>query len=152
MMEKRTTFKDIELNGKKYRINKFDALTGSFISYMLMQQLLPSLLKSDGVKPEDVIGGALFKMDKESFTRIQKDCLSVCHEIHVHGKVDVPVAVILQSGEWGVKDLEHDTVTVMALTIHALIFNLQSFFVEGSMNGLMESFKGLGLSLSVPKA
>jgi hypothetical protein len=40
-IEKRPNFKDVKVNGRNFRVKKFDALTGSYIAYRLMAEALP---------------------------------------------------------------------------------------------------------------
>ena len=51
-------YKDIELTvaGKKrkFRINKFDARTGSYILYTVMSRFLPSILQIHAGNPADI--------------------------------------------------------------------------------------------------
>lgn len=139
---KRETTKDIELAGRKWRIKKFDALTGSYIAYKLLSQMLPGGMdKQLGNMPE---GRAV--MSKEDFVALQKDCLSVVQELKPAGNTELPVAVILSSGKWGVEGLEDDTVTVLSLTIHALVFNVAGFFDGKALQDLNQSLTGLILA------
>lgn len=139
---KRETTKDIELAGRKWRIKKFDALTGSYIAYKLLSQMLPGGMdKQLGNMPE---GRAV--MSKEDFVALQKDCLSVVQELKPAGNTELPVAVILSSGKWGVEGLEDDTFTVLSLTIHALVFNVAGFFGGKALQDLNQSLTGLSLA------
>lgn len=149
-MQKRETHKDVEISGKRYRINKFDALTGSYFSYMVMTHILPTIMKSGkDLQLADVSGGiatAGKTMSKEEFIAFQKDCLSVCQQVRDIGGTEGLLNVLLADGTWGVPDLSHDTMTVMALTLHSIFFNVQGFFGEGGdKNPLMDSFKDLSL-------
>jgi len=140
-MEKRETFKIIELNGRKWRIGKFDALTGSYIAYKLLFQALPMGLDSQiGNLPK-----GRETMSKDEFLALQRDCLSICQELKNVGGVDTPMVVMMPDGRWGVDGLQDDTVTVLALTAHALIFNVASFFEGDALKGLIDSFQGLNL-------
>ena len=139
---KRETTKDVELAGRKWRIKKFDALTGSYIAYKLLSQMLPGGMdKQLGNMPE---GRAV--MSKEDFVALQKDCLSVVQELKPAGNTELPVAVILSNGKWGVEGLEDDTVTVLSLTIHALVFNVAGFFDGKALQDLNQSLTGLSLA------
>jgi hypothetical protein len=143
MMNKREKFKIVEIAGRKWRIEKFDALTGSYIAYQIMTQMLP------GGIDQQVTGGEAVElasknrplMSKKEFGSLQLDCLHVCCEVLPAGNVPL----IGENGAWGVMDIEDDTVTVMALTIHALIFNISSFFGGNALKELIESFSGMSL-------
>ena len=164
--QRRESFKIVEIAGNRYRIGKFDALTGSYFIYSIVLPMLPSLVTlmrslqqpKDGAAPtmppvSDVAPAVMEagkKMSKAEFVAFQRDCLSVCQLIKNTTGVDVPVAVMLETGSFGVPELEHDIPTVMALTVHAIMFNAQSFFVEGGTENPLQNF--MDLSLFSPKA
>ena len=140
---KRELFKDIELQGKKWRINKFDALTGYFIAYKLLFQILPGGMESQmpGVNlPE---GRSL--MSKAEFIELQRDCLAVCTQLIMVGDVETAIPVLQRGGQWGVDGLETDVVLVFTLTLHCLLFNISGFFEEGALKELTQSFQTLSL-------
>jgi len=137
-MNKRETFKEIEIKGRKFRINKFDALTGSYIAYTLMNEVLPMGLNMKAGIP---MPKNSTKMTKEAFSELQKDCLRVCGEM-----LDAGFApVIDENGNWGVNDLEYDTATVLNLTIQVLVSNVSSFFDESLLRSLTETFSDTSL-------
>jgi hypothetical protein len=140
-MEKREEYKTIELSGRKWRIGRFDALTGSYITFKILTQVLPMGL--DEALPN--LPKSRSPMTKEDFTSLQEDCLKVCYELKDVNGVDAPVPVMLTNGNWGVSGLEKDILTVIGLTAHTILFNVQSFFAEGALDELTKSFKGLTL-------
>lgn len=147
---KREQFKDIELMGRQWRIGRFDALTGSYISSMLLMQVLPMGLEDQlGIKIP--IASERSLMDKKTFMALQADCLRVCSEVKNVGGVPAALPVLLPEGRWGVEDIETDIAIVMGLTIHALIFNISDFFQGNALESLIQSFKGLNLKLSSAK-
>ena len=143
-MEKREEYRDIELGGKKWRIGRFDALTGSYITTKILMQALPFI-------DEQVTGGVLSSkrsssMSKTDFFEIQTDCLKVCSQLQMVGAIETPVPVMLPDGRWGVGDgINTDMTTVIGLTAHVLIFNITDFFQGNTLNDLMAGFKGLSL-------
>lgn len=144
-MEKRVTYKDVEIGGRNWRIGKFDALTGSYIAYKVMTQILPTI--NGGVTTPEAMAEGLrasrASISKADFVELQRDCLGVCSELQNVGGNIAPVKVILTNGNWGVEGIETDVPTVMALTVHALFFNVSSFFDSNALDGAMGSFKGL---------
>lgn len=147
-MSKKETFKDIVLAGKKYRVVKFDALTGSFIAYQVMTKMLPAIMKMQSASPEQQAAGIMSgaqSMGKEEFIAFQKDCLSVCYEMQNVGGQEVPSPVIMADGRLAVAELKEDVMTVLSLTIHALLFNVTSFFDENALKSAMESLSGSSL-------
>lgn len=137
-------FRDIEISGRRFRIGRFDARTGSYIAFRLMTQILPMGMDSEVFGG---IGESLPKnrpmMSRDEFMELQNDCLRVCSEIQSVGGNDAPVLVLMPSGEWGVAGLEDDAVMVIALTVHALVFNVSSFFDGNALSGIMGSFQGV---------
>ena len=142
MANKREAFKDIEINGRKWRIGSFDALTGSYIVTLLLMQVLPMGLEAQ-------LGIPMPKnrslMDKNTFIDLQKDCLKVVSEVTQVGATVAPIPVLLPNGAWGVSGIETDVSTVLALTIHTLLFNISDFFQGNTLNDLAQSFQGLSL-------
>lgn len=140
-MPKREIYKEIDINGRRWRIGRFDALTGSYISTLLVMQMLPMVL-------EEQLGlGAMANnrplMNKQTFMDVQRDCLRVVHELKLVGDNLMPLPVILDDGRWGIGDIEDDAPTVMALTVQVLIFNLSDFFQEDALKTLTGMFPGL---------
>lgn len=130
----RETFKDVTISNRKFRLNKFDALTGSFVIYTLLTQILPMGLgkKIEGLESQDKSN--LPVMTRERFTELQIICLKACSEIKPAGNSIVPVPIMMADGRWGVEDLENDAPLVVALTVQILGYNAQSFFGENTLN------------------
>lgn len=162
-MERMIDSKVVEIQGRKFRIAKFDAMTGSFMLMKVMNILAPvakgldfgkltefkdtsnitefediSNIKDSVMKHFDVsqIIMDLTSLSEQDFRYIQERCLKVCSEVLPAG--DAPV--LLNNGEFGVVDLKTDTMTVLALTAHALIFNVSSFFAGSPLSSM---FKGI---------
>ncbi|GED34034.1 hypothetical protein P9G84_22355 [Brevibacillus centrosporus] len=145
-MQPRMSYKDVEVNGRKFRVKKFPARVGSFMIIKLTAILAPMLAS---IKPspsaksvEDVnlenlditgIMGHLSSVSEKDFTYIQDQALRVCFELLPAG----PARVINEDGSFGIEDIEDDTATIMALTVHALGFNLSSFFQGSGLHGLV---------------
>lgn len=143
-------YKDIELTvaGKKrkFRINKFDARTGSYILYTVMSRFLPSILqlKSDAetitdmskvVNPEDIVSS--IAMSEDEFSKLQNAALQVCEEILPAGVTPV----LDTSGNFAVIGLEKEAVAVFVLTAQALVFNLSGFFGEDGLTSLLSGIQ-----------
>lgn len=147
-VQKREKFKVVEISGRKWRIGRFDALTGSYVAYQLMFQMLPAVISAFAGKTTD--GEGLLSslpqtgkvMSREEFASLQKDCLSVCSEvIELNGKEE-GLPVMLANGAFAASGLEDDTMTVIALTVQALVFNVSGFFAEGPLKELMSAAGG----------
>ena len=126
----RETYKDITISERNFRIKKFDALTGSYIAYSLMAETLPMGVGKLIGLPEQK--SEIKKMSKQDFRDLQMDCLKVCSEKLTGGMQPI----FDEGGNWAVIGLESDAVTVLALTIQALIFNVKSFFTESLLTSL----------------
>jgi len=147
-MKPNERFTEVTINERRFQIGKFDALTGSFMAVKLAGMIAP-LVKSINVdavrgaeKLEDVkmssfditgILSAIGSLTEEDFAYVQGKCLRVCREI-LPGDL---APVIRADGSFGVTDLDDDTATVMALTVHALMFNIKSFFGASPLASLV---------------
>lgn len=129
-MEKRINEKVVEFGGRKWKIKKFDAMTGSYIAYNLLAESLPFGMDSGIGAPTS---GSKKRMSKEEFRELQTDCLKVCFEVLPAG--DSPV--LLENGNFGVFDLETDTKAVLFLTFQCLVFNISGFFDESLSSSLV---------------
>lgn len=142
------SFKDVVINERTFRFKRFSAQDGSFIALKVSSILAPMFRKVDlkslkGVeKPEDVdvsgidifgMVGELSNLSEKDFNYIQTKCLRVTGEMLPGGFT----SVLNDNGSFGVMNLEYDTLTVMALTAHSLIFNLSGFFSGSGLSGLL---------------
>lgn len=141
MIKKREAFKDVELGGRRWRIGRFDAMTGSYITMLVLMQMLPMGLDEQiGIGS---IGKGRSLMDKKTFFDVQSDCLKVCSELQQVGESVAPVMVMLPDGRWGVGGVEDDITIILALTVHTLIFNISDFFQEDALKDLTATMSGL---------
>jgi hypothetical protein len=136
-MDKPIVFKDIEVEGRKFRLNKLDARTGSYMTFKLVGILTPLFKNIDLESLEDLklndlniieMSSSLFKLSEDDFRFVQDNCLQVVDELLPAGLQKV----LDKSGKWGVLDIEFDAALVMNLTIQSLVFNVTGFF-KGSL-------------------
>jgi hypothetical protein len=156
----RETSRIVTISGRRWKITKFDALTGSFMATKLASKLSGAISgvisgRLDISKKEDqaVIAMSLIQeigsLSKDEFFEISANALHVVSEVvEVKGQdqsqgKDIDNPVRLPDGRWGVADVENDPLLVMGLVSHALLFNLAGFFVEDALKDLGNSFKGL---------
>lgn len=153
----RQQFKDVEISGRKFRIKKFNAMTGSFMLLKVIGILTPLFKGVDIKKFKDAKSledlnidfaealSGLTSLPEKDFNDIQVKCLNICFE-------DLPgglTPVLNDNGTFGVIGLEDDTMTVMALTVHVLLFNMMGFFpgnlssfpLEGILNTFQQNAK-----------
>lgn len=144
----RKNFKDIEVGGRSFRLNKLDARTGSYMLFKLTKILTPILknVKADSLKDFDIdkinlteLAGSLFDLPEEEFRYIQDNCLQRVEEILPAGGAPV----LNKYGKFEVLDIEFDTALVMNLTIQSLVFNVSGFFEDSPLASML---KGLSIS------
>jgi hypothetical protein len=123
--------KDFTLGEHTYRIRKMDARTGSWLASQITSYLLPSAIES-GLAREGLDLPASNKrsehMSEADFRNLQNHCLLVCGRLSSAAGVEVVTPVLHGSGRWSFEDLETDAVTVLVLTVHALLFSVGTFF------------------------
>lgn len=152
----RAEFKEFEVGERKFQVKRFDALTGSYIAFTLFEKILPVIMgnkdKFLGTKTPDasadsfaeMLPSTLFKMSREDFTALQKDCLKVCYEVLPAGLTPV----IGANGRWGIIGVDTDTGLILRLTIEALLFNILGFFNDGGLSSLVTSLNSTSATKS----
>ncbi len=127
---------DVPMGDVKYRISRFPARVGSFIAMQLSTKVLPALA-GGSVSLQGMPMPAGGAMSEAEFYAVQNHCLAVCSVVNDKG---VASPVMMADGRLDPR-LEYDFPSVMALTIHALKFNVEPFFSEG--NPALASLKSL---------
>ena len=141
---KRETKKIVEIQGRKFEIRSFDAFTGSYIAFTLMEKMLPmgleakvmNALRAEGKDVDALPTPNRALMSKGEFIAFQRDVLSVVGEV-LPGRT---APLFNDNGSWGVEGVADNAMLVILLTIHALVFNIAGFF---SGDGLKELKAGL---------
>lgn len=145
----RQTEKTVELQGRKFTIKAFDAFTGAYIAFTLMEKMMPmgmeekvaKTLRAEGKNPDLMLPQSRTLMTKGEFNSFVRDCLSVVSE-QLPGR-DAPV--LNKNGSWGVQDIENNTMLLLLLVINALTFNIAAFFTGDGLTDLMSSLQDLKL-------
>jgi len=75
----------------------------------------------------------LGSLSEKDFNYVQDKCLQVCSEVLPAGMTPI----LNSNGSFGVLGLEEDTMTVLALTAHTLIFNVKGFFSASPLASLL---------------
>ena len=143
----RQTEKTVEIQGRKFTIRTFDAFTGAYIAFTLMEKMMPmgmeekvvKTLQAEGTNPELMLPQSRTLMTKGEFNSFVRDCLSVCSE-QLKGR-DCPV--LNKNGSWAVADIQNNTLLVIMLVINALAFNISDFFTDGGLTDLKASLRDL---------
>lgn len=137
--------KDVEINGQKFQIKKMTAMTGSWLSNLLVATALKlasgapdaEAQPQDDLSPEEratAMIGALWltagsTLTEEQYARIQHKSLSCCAR-HIEG--GNPISVMMSDGRFADKELEQDGVMVGRLIMESLTFNLTPFFLASA--------------------
>jgi hypothetical protein len=145
----RQTQKTVEIQGRKFTIRAFDAFTGAYIAFELMEKMMPmgmeekvaKMLQAEGKSPELMLPQSRALMTKGEFNSFIRDCLSVVSE-QLAGR-EAPV--LNKNGSWGVQDIENNTMLLLLLVINALAFNVADFFTGDGLKDLMSSLQDLKL-------
>lgn len=135
---KRETTKTVELQGRTFEIRSFDAFTGSYIAFTLMEKMLPMGMEQKAELEGSLPAGRTM-MTKAEFISFQRDCLSVVGEV-LKGRT---APLLNENGTWGVPDIADNTMLVLLLTIHALAFNVSGFFAGDGLTELQASLRDL---------
>lgn len=143
----RQTEKTVEIQGRKFTVRAFDAFTGAYIAFTLMEKMMPmgmeekvtKTLQAEGKNPEFMLPQSRALMTKGEFNSFVRDCLSVVSEELKAG----PRPVLNKNGTWGVDDMENNTMLVILLVINALAFNIADFFTGNGLADLRSSLSGL---------
>lgn len=139
-MEKRSTIKNIEVNGRKFQIDKLDAMTSCYVASVLMSIALP-LIGPMLVNQLPMIPKGLPFLSKEEFFDLQRDLLSACSEILSAG----PTPIIGENGRPAVEDLEKNATLVLNLTVTSLVWSVGDFFDASLLKALKESLADISL-------
>jgi hypothetical protein len=147
----RETSKIVQISGRRWKIEKFDALTGGFIASKMISKLTNVVIgvMSGNLKEPAIIGMAIANeigsFSRQEFSEIQGICLEVVKEVTgVDGK-DIESPIRMPDGRWLIKELENDGLLIMGLVTHVIVFNLTGFFDVSALKELKDSFQGLTL-------
>lgn len=128
--------KDVPIGDKRYRIGRVTAIVGSAMVAQILPKLVPHM--TDGFNLATVFK-MLPSISAEELASLQNQSLLVCSRYEENGAV---TPILLRPGTWGIKELEYDAVTVLTLSVHALVFNLTPFFTGGGLQTLIQSVLG----------
>jgi hypothetical protein len=145
------TSKDVVINDVTYQVGQFKARDGSFVLAQLLTKLLPSFLEAAFKKQAGVAlpEARTSMLTEEEFAGIQGHALAVCRRV----ENGVPMPIFFLPNTWAVKEIEYDLVTVMALTLQALVFNIVPFFQGDGLAqilAVLPEIPGLSFSPTAP--
>lgn len=130
--KKRETYTTFENDGRKFKVNAFDPMTGNYILMQIITCVLPFGL-SDILKQQAPGSEAAMKfansngkmMSKSDFISLQTDVLSTVEEILPSGNVS---PVVRENGTYGVENVT--SILCLKLIVASLSFNFKDFFKE----------------------
>ena len=130
--KKRETYTTYENEGRKFKINSFDPMSGNYILMQILTCVLPFGISdalnqqvpgSETAMKAANIGGKM--MSKQDFIALQTDILSTVEEILPSGNTS---PVVRENGTYGVEDVT--SLMCIKLIIASLAFNYKDFFNE----------------------
>lgn len=130
--KKRETYTTYENDGRKFKINAFDPMSGNYILMQILTCVLPFGI-SDAIKQQAPGSETAMKvansnnkmMSKQEFIALQTDILSTVEEVIPSGNTS---PVVRENGTYGVEDVT--SVLCLKLIIASLTFNYKDFFKE----------------------
>ena len=145
----RETQRIITISGRRWKITKFDALTGGYIALKLLSKLshIAVGVFSGNLTDQAIIAMSIAEeigsLTKKELAEIQGECLYVVKELMEVGGKELELPIRLPDGKWGVEGVEYDGLLVMTLVAHVLVFNLTNFFDAAALKESKDSFAGL---------
>lgn len=127
MLKQKT--KDIEVNGKKYRLTRMDARTGSYVAAKLA--LLCSPLLKDDQLDEEGLARMLPALSRREFDELQTILLKTVRQLVGAEGMESPV--VKGDGSFIDEALSYDVAAVINLTVQAAFFNVGDFFAEAGL-------------------
>src|ERR1017187_10377339 len=159
--------KDVEIDGKRYQIVRMNPLVGSWVASELFTRMLPSGIEAQFMAEVNKSGAldqsgimklpaSRSQMGMEDFIKLQIQCLLVCRWYDAVTGKDIATPVMTAEGQFVMPGLQDDVVSVLALSLHSLFFNVQPFFDKSRIAAVIASFqgdsKGLASVISMPSA
>lgn len=130
--KKRETYTTYENDGRKFKVNAFDPMTGNYILMQVLTCVLPFGI-SDALKQQAPGSEMAMKaansnnktMSKQDFIALQTDILSTIEEILPSGNTS---PVVRENGTYGVENVT--SMLCLKLIIASLAYNYKDFFKE----------------------
>ncbi len=126
MLKQKT--KNIEVGGKTYQLTKMDARTGSYVAFKAAGVLAPAMGSSAA------IASALTGMPRKDFDELQSLLLKTVNRlVEAPNGQQLPEPVLTAKGDFVDAELGYDVISVIKLTVEALMFNVGGFFGEAGL-------------------
>jgi hypothetical protein len=133
-------------------IEKMPAMLGVTVAAKVVPKIghiLAGMIAGEVTDPAVIfmsVASQIGAFGKQELLELQADALSVVREIKevAAGQMNA-FPVRRPNGMWESEGLEDDIVTVLALTVHSVLFTLSPFFEDGGSNlkAMAASFQGL---------
>lgn len=114
----------------RFRLNLMDAFSGVFLLKLITEKCLPHLAGLDFSDPEAlgpeiirVLPGFLSSLSESELRNVMTTCLN-----HVEQSLPAGFQPVMIGASFGIRELEHDTVTCLKLCWEEILFNLEGFF------------------------
>ena len=115
--------KVIEVNGKKYKLSKMDARTGSYVAFKLAVIVAPALKGGEVEKALSQIS----TLPRNEFDELQSLLLGTVTELKTVDGQELPMP-LMRNGCFINEELQFDVASIMQLTVQAAMFNIGDFF------------------------
>lgn len=123
-----------EIKGVKYRLGKLDARSASYLAVKAAAVLAPAMTARNDKEIVGMLTTTLPSLPRKEFDEIQTMILRTVVKLDdVDGKL-LPVPLLREDGRFVDSELNYDVLTVMGLTVQALIFNVGDFFGEAGLS------------------
>ena len=134
-VKKRKIEDTIVLDGRRFRLHKFDPLIGNYILMQIVTMVLPmglgKILNNElGTEMLPDVGGDAKRISKQEFVELQRDILGSVYEELPAGETPV----VRENGTYGVENLSG--VIAFQLIVACLAFNYRDFFSAGLLSSL----------------
>lgn len=122
---------DVEVGGKKYRLTKIDARTGSYVAAKLA--LIAAPLLTDKKFDEKTMAALVPNLSRRDFDEIQTILLKSVLKLNEAKDNLLPEPILKSDGSFVDEELEYDAASVMNLTAQAAMFNVGAFFAAAGL-------------------
>lgn len=122
---------DVEVGGKKYRLTKIDARTGSYVAAKLA--LIAAPLLTDKKFDEKTMAALVPNLSRRDFDEIQTILLKSVLKLNEAKDNLLPEPILKSDGSFVDEELEYDAASVMNLTAQAAMFNVGAFFAVAGL-------------------
>jgi hypothetical protein len=148
-VDKKESSKIVEINGRRFKFNRMDALTGSYVATKLLSKLSSVAMAIVAGAVDDMnliaieIAREISSLNKNEFFELEMDALGVVDELKNVTGMDDAIPIRHSGGTWAVEGIKDDIVLLMPLVVHSIMFNLSPFFDGDALKRVIGTFQGL---------